>query len=188
MGVNRLSGTCGALLWIAGCAASGAMDVHASPHQRDGAVEFAAACLGTLDPAEASTMRVRTFGSSPESSRRLIDHIATGDKSGTFTSPWLYEREPERAPIPGGLVVITDYDGLPVLLVRTAELTYLTFATVTEEHTALDGPGARPLDAWRRIHWDFFTRTLAPHGLAPEADMPVVLERFELLCDRGWRE
>jgi uncharacterized protein YhfF len=163
------------LLWAGGIAVA-----DQAPHEA-----FANECLGDLSPAAAASLRVRTFGSTPESARRLVGYIADGEKSGTFTSPWLYEREPERTPVLGGLLVITDFTGLPVLLARTIELTDLTFQTVSEEHTAYDGPGARSLDAWRRIHWDFFTRTLAPHGLAPAMTMPVVLERFEVLCVAG---
>lgn len=127
--------------------------------------------------------RVRTFGSNPEAIVRLLGLISAGEKTGTFTSPWIYERELERKPVRDGYTVVMGPDREPRLLLRTVELQMLTFETITEDHARFDGPGARELSRWRDIHLAFFTRELARHGMQPQSDMPVVLERFKVICE-----
>ena len=87
-----------------------------------------------------------------------------------------------RKPVLGGYAVVTEFDGTPKLVVRTVALELLTFETVTEEHTRFEELEARPLQGWRDIHWAYFTRFLAPYGMKPEKNMPVVMERFEIVC------
>ncbi len=132
-------------------------------------------------PAKDS-YRVRYFGADEATARRLLDFIAAGEKTVTFTSPWIYQDDHNRTPVAGGYTVVTDFDGHPELLLRTTHVKTLAFSEVTEQETRFEGPGARPLDAWRRIHWNFFAHALKPLGKQPAEDMPVTVEYFEVVC------
>jgi uncharacterized protein YhfF len=39
----------------------------------------------------------------------------------------------------------------------------------------------RPLDVWRRVHVPYYSQVLAGLGLAFAEEMPVCVERFELV-------
>lgn len=126
--------------------------------------------------------RVRYFGSDAATARRLLDLILSGEKTVTFTTPWLYQDDPNRTPVVGGYTVVTDSDGRPEVLLRTTQVKTLAFSEVTEEDARFEGPGARTVEAWRRIHWNFFTNGLKPLGKQPTEDMPVTVEHFEVVC------
>ena len=134
-----------------------------------------------VDPA-TDFYRVRYFGADATTARRLMDLIAAGEKTVTFTLPWIYQGHPNLTPVPGGYTVVTDFEGHPELLLRTTRVKTLAFAEVTEEETRFEGPGARTLDAWRKIHWPFFENALKPLGKQPAEDMPVTVEDFEVVC------
>ena len=55
------------------------------------------------------------------------------------------------------------------------------FHAVTAEHAALEGEGDGSLSYWRRVHRDYYRRVLVGTGRGFSDDMPVVLERFEVV-------
>ena len=140
-------------------------------------------CVRQSDAVPATDFyRVRYFGADATTARRLMDLIAAGEKTVTFTLPWIYQGHPNLTPVQGGYTVVTDFEGHPELLLRTTRIKTLAFAAVTEEETRFEGPGARTLDAWRKIHWTFFGNVLKPLGKEPTEDMPVTVEYFEVVC------
>ena len=52
---------------------------------------------------------------------------------------------------------------------------------MTEEFAATEGEGDASLAFWRDAHWAAFSRELEGIGRSPQADMPVVCERFEVV-------
>lgn len=139
--------------------------------------------MAEIEPAASGRdYRVRRFGRDPETAELLIGLIARGEKTATFTSPWLFEADPGKAPVAGGYTVVTDFSGRPQLLLRTVAVTTQRFDEITERESRHEGPAVRPLQAWRKVHWAYFERVLAPLGKAPSPDMPVTMERFELVC------
>lgn len=144
--------------------------------------QFMRACASKNGLSPVYEYQVRSFGADAKSSSFLISLIASGSKTGTFTTPWLYEREPNNRPMLGGYTVVTEFDGTPKLVLRTMSLELLTFETVTEAQTHLESPSARSVQAWRDIHWGYFTRVLSPYGVKPQMSMPVVAERFDVVC------
>lgn len=54
------------------------------------------------------------------------------------------------------------------------------FEEVDEEHARLEGEGDLSLAHWRQVHRRFFSET-GTHGRDFTDDMPVVLERFEVI-------
>jgi uncharacterized protein YhfF len=133
-------------------------------------------------PPKSNFYRVRHFGDNAEMAARLLILIRSGEKSITFTTPRLYEGDRGRTPMPGDLTVITDLAGSPGALVRTSWVRTMPFNEISERESQYEGAPVRPLEAWRKVHWSFFTRALAPFGEQPSATMPVTVEKFELVC------
>jgi uncharacterized protein YhfF len=134
------------------------------------------------EPPVDGFYRVRNFGDNEAMATLLLDLITAGEKTVTFPIPWLYEGTRELTPTVGGYVVVTDFTGTPGALLRTTSITTRAFNEITEDYTRFEGPGARTLEAWRDIHWKFYTRVLKPRGRSPTHNMPVTAERFELVC------
>jgi uncharacterized protein YhfF len=42
------------------------------------------------------------------------------------------------------------------------------------------GAALRRVDAWKKLHRQYWKARLASHGLAPDGDLPVLCQRFEL--------
>ncbi len=126
--------------------------------------------------------RVQHFGRDAAMAGLLVDLILSGEKTGLFSAAWLSEGDRNATPLTGDYVVLTDFDGTPAAVWRTTGVKTLPFNEVTEEDTQLESPGARPLDVWRQIHWNGWARALEAKGRKPSEDMPITVERFELIC------
>lgn len=145
--------------------------------------EFWQACLPEIStPPEDGYYRVRSIGGTPEATEIITKLILAGDKTGTFTSPWMYEGDQSITPVISGYSVLTDSTGTPRAVLRTTSLLTLPFNQITEKETALDGPAIRSLDVWQPIHVRFFTNELETRGKAFVEDMPVSVEKFEVVC------
>jgi uncharacterized protein YhfF len=154
------------------------------PSQADDAASaYARSCLAqqTLQRPEPF-VRVRRFGDNEATATVILDLIRRGEKSVTFSTPALYAGQRAKTPVVGDVVVITDFAGRPGAVVRTTSVRIVPFNEVTEDDSRYEGPTVRPLAAWRRIHWAYFTRELVPLGQQPSEALPVTVERFELLC------
>jgi uncharacterized protein YhfF len=156
----------------------------AQPKQPTPEVEaFWRACAAKIaDPPEDDFYRVRHFGDDADMAARLLALIKAGEKSITFTTPRLYQGDRNKTPIVDDLTVVTDFAGTPGAVVRTSWVKTVPFNEITERESQYEGAPVRPLEAWRKVHWDFFTRALAPFGEAPSETMPVTVEKFELVC------
>ena len=121
-----------------------------------------------------------SFGATPEQSTELAELVAEGVKTATASAAEDYSAEGERLPEPGVLGIVLDGAGHPRALVATTEVEVVAFDEVGEEHALAEGEGDRTLASWREGHERFF-RENDPHGRGFRPDMPVVLERFEVL-------
>jgi len=139
-------------------------------------------CAAKLGVALDEPYRVRRFGDNEAMTNVLTGLILSGEKTITATTPWSFAREAERRPYEGGYSVMLDGKGAPAGLLRTTMLRTMPFDAVTEEYSQYEGKPVRPLAAWRQVHKDFFNRTLAPVGKQWSADMPVTMEKFEVVC------
>lgn len=147
---------------------------------------YANACLARQGgSAQRPFVRVRHFGNNPATAALILDLIRRGEKSATFSTPALYAGRRDQTPVVGDVVVITDFAGRPGAVVRTTSVDIVPFNGITTAESRHEGPAVRSLEAWRRVHWAYFMRELAPLGQAPTETMPVTVERFELLCASG---
>ncbi len=118
------------------------------------------------------------FGGSAEEADELLRLVLDGTKTATASALLDYEAEGGALPEVGSLSILLDGRGHPRALVSTTEVEVVPFDEVDEEHARLEGEGDRSLAHWREVHERFF-HTDSSRGFEP--DMPVVLERFEVI-------
>lgn len=132
-----------------------------------------------------SDVQLRWIGLDAPSTRAIFRLIRSGDKTGTFTLPWIVERTRLAAPAPGQLLLLIDHDGTPVMLLRTVEVREVMFGRVTAADIAIDGSPVRDPAVWKPLHTDYWNALLQPFGLAVGDDMPFWAERFAPVFDSG---
>ena len=144
--------------------------------------EFWEACRHER-PAETAgrSYRVKRFGNDPAMSRLLLDLIRSGKKTGTFGLEWEFEARPDERPEAGDLYVVTDSDGEPGALIRVTGTEVVPFSAIGAEHLQHEGPALREPAAWRKVHWAFWMPALQAMGREPSDDMPILIQRFEVL-------
>lgn len=144
--------------------------------------QFWSACRDAV-PGIAADARYssQSFGDDPALSRRLLELIAAGDKTGTFTVDWQFDEAPGQRPRVGDYRVITDHAGTPGALVRITAVEVVPFDAIDEAWVQCEGPALRRLDLWRRVHWDYWSPLVAGLGREPAGDMPILCQRFELV-------
>ena len=131
-------------------------------------------------PLEAVPPPAWSFGATPEVADELAALVREGVKTATASALWDYEVEGESLPEVGELSIVLDGQGDPVALISTTLVEVVPFDEVGEEHARLEGEGDRTLAGWRDVHERFFSEHKT-HDRAFAADMPIVLERFEVI-------
>ncbi|HUG03443.1 MAG TPA: ASCH domain-containing protein, partial [Steroidobacteraceae bacterium] len=115
-------------------------------------------CAAKINEPADRPLRARRFGSTPEMSDLLLGLVLAGEKTITSTSPWLYDGDLQAAPAPGDYWVVMDGVGEPSAVLRTTGVKTLPMNEVTQQDSQLEGPSVRSIEAWRKVHWKFFTR------------------------------
>jgi uncharacterized protein YhfF len=131
-------------------------------------------------PLEALQPPAWSFGGTPEQADELLALVLEGVKTAAASALWEYEAVDEPIPSVGTLGIVLDGKGHPRALVVTTAVDVVPFDEVSEEHAALEGEGDGSLAYWREAHEHYFTAEAVGDGGFAE-DMPVVLERFELI-------
>lgn len=140
-------------------------------------------CQASVDPA--TPYQAWYFGNSTEMARALAELVIHGPKRATAMLGWVADQYPHAAPVPGGYSVVTEYDGTPRCVIRTTQLETRAFRDVDAQFAWDEGEGDRTLPDWKEGHWRYFTQECAQLGRPMTEDVPVVLERFELLYADG---
>jgi len=136
-------------------------------------------------PDRAEDYEVRLIGTDPGMVKAIIDRIAIGEKTMTYSLPWIAEKENWDPPAAGRLVFVLDATKQPCMLLRLTRVETLLFGEVTASDIAREGLPMRDLDAWRPLHVDVWNIKLAPFGLEVDDQMPVWAEYFDLLYHHG---
>lgn len=144
-----------------------------------------AAFLTRAGVTRPEAVQIRWIGLDAPSTRAIFELIRSGDKTGTFTLPWIVERTGLAPPAVGQLMLLIDHDGTPVLLLRTEELREVVFGRVTAADIAIDGSPVRDPEVWKPLHTAYWNALLEPFGLVVRDDMPFWAERFSLVFDAG---
>lgn len=123
----------------------------------------------------------RRIGGDQKTTNLILDVILKGEKTGTFGLEALHERMPETKPFVGQYFVLLDGDDQPSAVIQTTDLKPIRYGDITQDDLAIEGPGARQIDVWQKIHQPYWERLLEPHGLKADDDMVVVMEKFEVV-------
>ena len=135
--------------------------------------------IAGVDPA--TECEVRRIGTDDEMVRAIIERIVIGEKTMTYSLPWIAEHEGRDIPVAGLHVVALDASGSPALLMRITRVEKLAFGVVDESHIQREGIPMRTMAAWRPLHIDVWNEKLAPLGMAVSDEMPVWAEYFDLV-------
>lgn len=111
----------------------------------------------------------------------LASLVKNGIKTATASLYLFYELENEDLPKVGDYSVILDEDNKAVCIIKNTKVYVTPFNKVSEEHAYKEGEGDRSLNAWRKLHQDFFSNELKSINKEFNETMDVVLEEFELV-------
>lgn len=136
-----------------------------------------------MDDPQIATRQIDTdyFGDSPAMADELLVPILAGIKIATCSSLWEWEHEKETPLVPGCLAAIIDGSGNARCIIETVEVIPTPYNQVDAQFAFDEGEGDRTLEYWRRVHWEFFSRTLPRIGKEPTQDMPLLCERFRVI-------
>jgi len=131
-------------------------------------------------PALAGVTRykLRGFGRDERLSRMVLDVIHRGEKTGTFAVDWEYEAQPDQRPTPGDHFIVVDHAGVPEMVIRITSTEIVPYNEISQRHVDHEGKVMRDLDAWRKLHWPYWTAVLGAMGREPAEDMPVLFQTF----------
>ncbi|GAA1874794.1 ASCH domain-containing protein [Myceligenerans crystallogenes] len=120
------------------------------------------------------------FGEDPQQADDLLDLVLDGTKTATSSAAWDYEDAGEPLPEAGELSILLDGSGQPRALIRSTSVEILPFDEIDDDIAEAEGEGDATLESWRADHESFFRRYLS-EGREFAPDMPIVVERFEVL-------
>ena len=145
---------------------------------------FVERARAALPEEKITRYKVRHYGNSRAIGDAIIPLVRDGEKTGTFSLAAEFDGKPDDAPSVGDYYVVTDFDGDPALLFRITEIEHVPFVGINATHVQVEGPAARTVEVWRKIHWDYWGSILRARGSEPSEDMPVIFQRFKLLFAR----
>lgn len=131
-------------------------------------------------PREAA-YQVWHFGDGADLAQELAALVLRGPKRATAGLLWEAESDPNAMPVLGGYSVVTDGAGSPLMVLRTAQVEIRPFGEVDADFAAAEGEGDGSLEYWRAAHWSYFSRRCEVLGRNASDQMPVILERFDLV-------
>ena len=132
-------------------------------------------------PGLGADYQVRWIGIDEETTGLIIAFIKSGEKTGTFTLPWINAAKGQPRSEVGDHIVLIAYDGTPTLAVELTDVRETQFGRITADDTAIDGPPVRALEDWIPLHRRYWSGLLKPYGRTVTDDMPVLIEPFRLL-------
>jgi uncharacterized protein YhfF len=121
------------------------------------------------------------FDDNAPSANELAALVVNGRKRATAALAWAHEAEGKPVPRPGDLSIVTDFDGNAVCVIETVQVDIVPFSEVSAEFAATEGEGDGSLAYWRRAHTAYFARVCEHIGRTPQAAMPIVCERFQVV-------
>lgn len=128
-----------------------------------------------------STVTVRRIGSDDAMVDLILGVIRSGEKSMTFSVPWLLAADGESDPTPGQLICALDAQGSPAVLMRLTQVEAKRFGDINEQDLSREGIPMRSPEAWRPLHIMVWNEKLKPLGHEVTDDMPVWAEYFEVV-------
>jgi len=122
--------------------------------------------------------QVRWIGLDEETTAQIIRFIKSGEKTATFTLPWVNSFYQWSDGYPGLPIILMSCKGEPLLVVQITEVRETTFGAIDYSVTSLDGPPVRETAVWLELHTHYWNGILQDLDLQCTKDMPVMVEKF----------
>lgn len=120
------------------------------------------------------------FHNNKSDANRLAKLVVSGQKkasSGLYQ--WYKDANTDLQNV-GTKHIITDFEGKAQAIIEIRKVDTIAFNKISKVYAALDmGTSDKPLEKWKKAHWDFFESALKEEGKTPTEDMLVVCEWFE---------
>ncbi|MDE3742354.1 ASCH domain-containing protein [Maribacter polysaccharolyticus] len=138
-----------------------------------------------IEDAFAEAPKTVHFCDNEKDANECVKLIKNGIKMATSHSLLGLQSRKEPLPKIGDFTVVTDWDGKAQCIIRTTAVQLKPFFSIEEEYAQLEGEGDKSLAYWKKVHWEYYTRELAPLGKVPHNSMIVVCETFEKVFDNN---
>ena len=137
-----------------------------------------------LEDAFAEAPKTIHFCDNEKDANECAKLVLKGVKRATSDSLLGLQYRNEPLPKIGDFKVITDWNGKAQCIVRTTAVKLKPFFSIDEAYAKLEGEGDKSLDYWKKTHWAYYERELAPFNRVPRDSMIIVCEEFEKVFDR----
>jgi uncharacterized protein YhfF len=125
---------------------------------------------------------IECFCDNKEDADKLAELVLKGKKTATCSLKYYYDNEMDVInPTVGHLMVVTDFSGTPICIIKTVSVNLVNYCDVSAEYAFLEGEGDGSLAYWRRVHWDFFSKQCNISGFEFNEKMELYLEQFEVV-------
>jgi uncharacterized protein YhfF len=124
---------------------------------------------------------VRQIGVDAEMVRLIHERIVIGEKTMTYSLPWIASRSGRSPPVTGRYLMVVDSKGEPCLLLKLTKVRSLVFGQVSEEDLSREGIPMRSLEAWVTLHTMVWNGQLRPFDMIVTDEMPIWAEDFDLV-------
>lgn len=139
--------------------------------------------LDTLQSEQASALTYTAwhFDDNEKAADALVKLVLSGEKKGTSSNLWVYEKKGEVIPQVEELSVILNWQGEAKCIIQTVNIEIIPYEDITEEFAAMEGEGDKSLAYWKSVHKPFFTRECARVGVVFDDSMSVICETFDVV-------
>ena len=121
------------------------------------------------------------FCDNENDANECADLVIEGIKQATSTSLWWFNKHNKPLPEAGNLYIITDWEGMAKAIVQTTKVEQVPYSDIDEAYARIEGEGDQSLEYWRKAHWAYYEREMAPFGEQPSESMIIVCEQFETI-------
>lgn len=105
--------------------------------------------------------------------------VLAGRKRATACSVAELQAAGEPLPRVGDHLIVTDWAGTALCIVRTTHVEIVRLGNVSAEFAAAEGEGDGSLAYWQQAHRAYYQRVLAGTGVVVEDDLQIACERFQ---------
>jgi len=107
--------------------------------------------------------------------------VLEGIKTATCSLKAAYKLEGEALAQVGQLMIVLNWDEVPVCIIETTSIKQIPFNQVSENFAFAEGEGDRSYRGWHFAHTNFFKSVCDELGIKWSEDMELVCERFKVV-------
>ena len=122
------------------------------------------------------------FHNNRKDANRLAALTLSGKKKASSGLYSAYEQYKVAIPKVGMKQIVTDFDGNAIAIIENKSVDTIPFNKISSEYAQLDmGTNIRPLEKWKKAHWEFFENFLEESEQQPTEKMLIICIRFDTI-------